>query len=138
MNSGYSGTPLAKKLGIKEGHALCLVNSSDEIEAWLSPLPDAVSITRRVPAGPTIDVIVAFFTREADAVKRLPALERALAPAGGLWLSWPKKASGVATDLTEQTFRDLLLPAGRLVDNKVCAISDIWSGLRFVVRKDRR
>jgi hypothetical protein len=98
-------------------------------------LPEGVGV-RRVARG-SLDVIVAFFSRRAALERRLPALKAALEPRGGLWVAWPKRASGVATDLTEGVVRELGLAAG-LVDNKVCAIDEVWSGLRLVYRlRDR-
>ena len=133
--AGYSGTPLAKKLGIKEGATLAWVNAPAKFEDLLDPLPDEVTIKPRL--GPGLDVVVAFFTEAAAVATRLPALTEAIFPAGGLWIAWPKRASGVPTDITEQTIRDIALPTG-LVDNKVCAVDDTWSGLRLVVRKENR
>ncbi|HEY3728763.1 MAG TPA: DUF3052 domain-containing protein [Solirubrobacteraceae bacterium] len=129
--AGYSGTPLVKKLGIRAGARLALIGAPDEFDATLGELPDGVSVRRRV-RGP-VDVLVAFFVRRAALVRRLPTLRDALDPAGGLWIAWPKRASGVQTDLGEGEVRELGLQAG-LVDNKVCAIDDTWSGLRFVYR----
>ncbi len=135
--AGYSGTPLAKKLGIKEGARIALVGAAatlDSLEADLGPLPDGVDVRRR--AGKA-DVAVAFFTERAELAKRIEALARNVFPDGGLWIAWPKKSSGVATDITEQTIRDVALPLG-VVDNKVCAIDDTWSGLRLVIRRELR
>jgi len=128
---GYSGTPLARKLGIKSGHRVALVSAPAGFESQLEGLPDAVSLARHVRG--TADVIVAFVERAGDLASRFPALARRLDPAGGLWIAWPKKTSGRATDLTENVVRDVGLAAG-LVDNKVCAVDEVWSGLRFVVR----
>jgi hypothetical protein len=133
--AGYSGTPLPKKLGIKEGSLVALVGAPAGFDETLGELPPAVEI-RRQARGP-LDVIVFFTTRRAELARRFPTLARALAPAGGLWIAWPKKASGVATDLVFLDVQDVGLAAG-LVDNKVCAIDDVWSGVRFVIRlKDR-
>ncbi|MEA3076589.1 MAG: hypothetical protein QOF60_1497 [Actinomycetota bacterium] len=90
-----------------------------------------------VKPGSASDVVVAFFTDRAALEQRLPLLEQAIFPDGGLWISWPKKSSGVATDITEDTIREVALPRG-LVDNKVCAVDETWSGLRLVWRKERR
>ena len=134
--AGYSGTPLAKKLGIKEGHRLVLVNPPERfVEDELEPLPDDVTVLRSVRKP--IDVAVLFVTERADLERRLPALDAALDPAGGLWVAWPKKASKVPTDMTEDVIREVALPGG-LVDNKVCAVTDVWSGLRLVIRKEHR
>jgi Protein of unknown function (DUF3052) len=133
--SGYSGTPLPRKLGIKPGSRLALVGAPDDLGATLGELPDGVVVRRRAQ-GPC-DVIVAFFTRGAELERRMPALKRALDPAGGLWIVWPKRSSGVQTDLGDGPVREAGLAAG-LVDNKVCAIDETWSGLRFVYRvRDR-
>jgi hypothetical protein len=129
--AGYSGTPLPRKLGIKPGARVALVNAPDGFEATLGELPGGVAVLRRL--GRDLDVIVAFFERHAALERRLPALRDALAPAGGLWLAWPKRASGLVTDLAEGAVRELGLGSG-LVDNKVCAIDPTWSGLRFVYR----
>jgi hypothetical protein len=129
--AGYSGTPLPRKLGVKPGARVALINAPDRFDATLGELPDDVTVIRR--ARRPCDVLVAFFARRAELVRRLPALRDALDPAGGLWIAWPKRASGVATDLGEGSIRELGLRAG-LVDNKVCAIDATWSGLRFVYR----
>ena len=130
--AGYSGTPLAKKLGIKPGARLALDQAPP---GWGVPdLPDGV-----VPAGDTdpADVIVAFFREAAEVPERLPALARRIFPAGGLWLAWPRKAGGHSSDITENGLRDHALPLG-IVDNKVAAIDDDWSGLRVVWRLEHR
>jgi hypothetical protein len=133
--AGYSGTPLPKKLGIKEGSLVALIGAPAGFDEALGELPHAVEI-RRQARGP-LDVIVFFTTRRAELARRFPTLGRALAPAGGLWIAWPKKSSGVATDLVFLDVQEVGLAAG-LVDNKVCAIDEVWSGVRFVIRlKDR-
>jgi alkylation response protein AidB-like acyl-CoA dehydrogenase len=135
VSAGYSGTPLVRKLGIKEGARLALIREPPDFAATLGTLPPAVQIRRRARAP--LDVAVAFFTRRVELERRLPALQSALDPAGGLWIAWPKRASGVETDLTENVVRELGLAAG-LVDNKVCAIDQVWSALRLVYRvRDR-
>jgi hypothetical protein len=134
--AGYSSTPLARKLGIKPGARLALLDAPDGFDSTLGRLPDDVTVSRRLGRG-SRDVIVAFFSRRAMLERRLPALRDALDPAGGLWLAWPKRASGVPTDLTDNVVRDLGLASG-LVDNKICAIDQVWSGLRLVYRlRDR-
>jgi hypothetical protein len=133
--AGYSGTPLPKKLGIRPGARLGLIGAPDGFEATLGPLPDGVRVVR-VARG-RLDVIVGFFVERRALDRRFQALSGALDPAGGLWIAWPKRASGVATDLTENVVRSVGLAAG-LVDNKVCAVDEVWSGLRFVYRvRDR-
>jgi hypothetical protein len=126
-----SGSPLARKLGIKPETRVGLISAPDGFDAVLGELPPGVTVRRRLPG--TFDVIVAFCTRRGELERRLPALRAALAADGGLWLAWPKRSSGVATDLGDAAVRDLGLGAG-LVDNKVCAIDATWSGLRFVYR----
>jgi hypothetical protein len=134
--AGYSGTPLVRKLGIKPGARLGLIGAPDDFDRTLGDLPDGVRVRRRVGRQP-FDVIVAFYTRRSELERRLPALTRALDPAGGLWIASPKRASGVATDVTEDAVRALGLAAG-VVDNKICAIDQVWSGRRFVYRlRDR-
>jgi hypothetical protein len=135
MAAGYSGTPLAKKLGIKEGSSVALLKAPDGFESTLEGLPDAVTI--RTSARGTNDVVVSFHTKRADLQQRLPKLVDAMDVDGGFWVAWPKKASGVPTDITEDTVREVALPMG-LVDNKVCAIDETWSGLRVVWRKELR
>jgi hypothetical protein len=129
--AGYSETPLAKKLGIKPGHRIAFPSAPAGFDRLLGDLPEGVTIKSRV-AGP-LDVIVFFTKSRRELEKRLPALRRAMDPAAGLWIAWPKRASGVETDMTESDARELGL-ANRLVDNKVCAIDETWSGLRLVIR----
>ena len=131
--AGYSGTPLAKKLGIKEGHRLALLGAPEGFA--IDDLPPGVE--PRHSARGVSDVIVSFHTERADLAKRLPTLMRALDVDGGLWVSWPKKASKVATDITEDVIRELALLM-HLVDVKVCSVDDIWSGLKLVIRKEHR
>jgi hypothetical protein len=135
MPSGYSGTPLARKLGIKEGHTVALLGAPTGFTGELEGLPDGVRIG--TAARGTNDVIVSFHTDRAHLERRVPKLLDALDVDGGLWIAWPKKVSKVPTDITEDTVREVFLPLG-LVDNKVCAIDDVWSGLRVVWRKENR
>jgi len=132
--AGYSGTPLATKLGIKEGMTVALIDAPPGLAATLAPAP---GVRLRTSLRGSIDVIVCFARERVALGRRLPALHRALPPHGGLWIAWPKRSSGVATDVTENVLRELILPTG-LVDNKVCAIDETWSGLRFVVRVSDR
>jgi hypothetical protein len=130
------GTPLVRKLGIKPDARLGLIGAPEGFEATLGELPAGVRVRRRL-GGQRFDVIVAFHSGRAELERRLPVLARALDPAGGLWIAWPKRASGVPTDVTEDVVRTLGLADG-LVDNKVCAIDETWSGLRLVYRlRDR-
>jgi hypothetical protein len=135
MAAGYSGTPLAKKLGIKEGHAVALLGAPKRFVDVLEGLPAGVKIG--TAARGTNEVIVSFHTERADLEARVPKLLDALDVNGGLWIAWPKRASKVPTDITEDTVREVFLPLG-LVDNKVCAITDVWSGLRVVWRRENR
>lgn len=131
--AGYSGTPLAKKLGLKPGHTFVILGAPEGFS--VPDLPADVSIATRLPSR--ADVVL-FFTKErAKLAAKLPTLQSAIHPDGAAWISWPKKASKVATDITEDVVRELALPRG-LVDVKVCAIDDVWSGLRLVVRKELR
>jgi len=133
--AGYSDTALAKKLGIKEGDRVAFPSAPDRFRKLLGELPEDVSVKSRV-RGP-LDVIVFFTRRRNELERRLPALRRAMDPAAGLWIAWPKRSSGVETDITEDVARELGL-TNRLVDNKVAAIDETWSGLRLVIRlRDR-
>jgi hypothetical protein len=135
--AGYSGTPLPQKLGIKPEHRLLLLGAPKGFEKTLGKLPEGVVVAKRLAGKSTFDVVVRFVTEKAELKKELPRLIAALDEDGGLWVAWPKKASGVATDMTEDRVRELALPKG-LVDNKVCAIDDVWSGLRCVIRLEKR
>lgn len=135
--AGYSGTPLVKKLGIQEDHQVLLVEPPDDFEAALGTLPSGACLVREAEPRHQYPVLLLFVTSLADLKRQFPGLARRLTPAGGLWVAWPKRSSGVKTDLTEDVIRTVGL-AANLVDNKVCAISEVWSGLRFVIRlKDR-
>ena len=131
--SGYSGTPLARKLGIREGDSVAVLGAPDGFV--IPDLPAGVEV--RTSARGRCAVIVSFHTRRSDLARRFPTLCRALEVDGGLWIAWPKRASGVATDITEDTVREVALPTG-MVDNKVCAIDAVWSGLRLVLRRELR
>jgi hypothetical protein len=133
--AGYSGTPLHKKLGIGEGHRVAILRAPDSFAETLGELPDAVKI---LGAGKSeVDVVILFVRTRAEFEKSFGAAAARLHPKGGLWIAWPKKASKIATDMNENVAREVILPAG-LVDNKVCAIDDVWSGLRFVIRVENR
>ena len=132
--AGYSGTPLPRKLGIKPGHRLLLLSMPDGVRRSASCPTTCRS--RRQARGKA-DVIVSFHTERADLARRMPVLRGAMEPAAGLWIAWPKRASKVPTDLTEDVVRELAL-ANTLVDNKVAALDEKWSGLRLVIRlRDR-
>jgi hypothetical protein len=135
--AGYSGTPLIKKLGIKANHRVALVAAPDGYALPAADWPAGAVLEKDSGDKGPFDVILFFAESQAALRKRFAPLARQLDPAGGLWVAWPKRASGVATDLTEDLVRAVGLDAG-LVDNKVCAVDDMWSGLRFVVRlRDR-
>jgi hypothetical protein len=130
--AGYSGTPLATKLGIVEQSKLALIGEPPGV---VDGLPSGVTVVRR--AGGRANVVVAFFVQRAPFTRRIEALGRMIFPDGGLWIAWPKRASGVPTTMNENVVREVALPLG-LVDNKVCAIDATWSGLRLVWRRERR
>ena len=134
--AGYSGTPLPRKLGIEPGQRIAFLDAPPQFADALGELPEGVAAPRATARGP-LDLVVAFFVARRRLQQRLPHLIAALDPAGALWIAWPKRASGVATDVTEDVVRELGLAAG-VVDVKVCAIDATWSGLKLVVRlKDR-
>jgi hypothetical protein len=134
-SAGYSGTPLQKKLGIKEGHRVAVLDAPDGFDPGV--LPTGAVVQRSLTGKVGLDVIVAFVVRRAALVARIAACRPRMQPAAGLWIAWPKKSSGVATEVTEHVVREIALPTG-LVDNKVCAIDEVWSGLRLVIRKELR
>lgn len=131
--AGYSGTPLPKKLGIKSGHRVALSRAPAGFSRTLGELPDDVRLLDPSKHKGPFDIVVTFAKGATELRKRLPILAERLDPAGALWAAWPKQASGVATDLSESVVQKIGLDLG-LVDNKVCAIDETWSGLRFVVR----
>jgi len=133
--AGYSATPLVKKLGIREGFRVRLNNEPDNYRKLVAPLPDGVTLSPHLRTD--VDVCH-FFTREArELQKALPRLITAIRQNACIWVSWPKRASGVASDITEDTIREIALPLG-LVDIKVCAVDDVWSALKLVIRKELR
>ena len=130
--AGYSGTPLLKKLGIGEGSSVALIGAPRGV---IDDLPPGVTLKRQ--ARGRADVVVAFFVERAEFERRIGSLSAMIVPDGGLWVAWPKRSSGVPTTMSEHVVREFALPLG-LVDNKVCAIDDTWSGLRVVWRVERR
>ena len=132
---GYSGTPLARKLGIAAGGRVLAIDAPDGYRDWLAPLPDGVRFEAALSAH--VDVVHVFASERAVLAARLGELRDRIAPAAAVWVSWPKKASRVPTDVTEDTLRELALPLG-FVDVKVCAVSEVWSGLKLVIRKELR
>ncbi len=130
-----SGTPLTRKLGISAGARLALLEAPPDFEALLAPLPEGVTVLRRAAAD--LDMAVLFVTRRARLEARFSRIASLLRPPGGLWVAWPKRSSGMATDLDENVLGEVGLPTG-MVDNKVCAVDEVWSGLRFVWRRENR
>lgn len=133
--AGYSATPLAKKLGFREGLRVLLVNSPQDYRKLVSPLPANVTISHGLRKD--VDLCHLFTRSAAELGERLAKLKNVITQSGCIWVSWPKKASKVPTDITEDTIRELALPMG-LVDIKVCAVDDTWSGLKLVIRKELR
>lgn len=135
--AGYSGTPLVKKLGFKPGFRVAFVNAPSEFASDLGDLPDDIQVLKENLRSP-LDLVVLFVTSQLAMKSGFHKLAKKLANNGMLWVSWPKKSSGVATDLSENIIRNIGLDAG-LVDVKVCAINEVWSGLKFVYRlRDRQ
>ena len=135
MPAGYSGTPLAKKLGIKAGHAVASIHEPDEFRALLVDLPEDADLDASLGDEP--DIVVAFYTERRLLETELASLADAVFPNRMIWLAWPKKSAGVETDLTGDVVRATVLTT-KLVDVKVCAISETWSGLKVVWRKEHR
>ena len=133
--AGYSGKTVVQKLGIKPGFRIFVAGAPAAYETIVGQLPEEASLIGRMSGR--IDLIHAFATRRADLGKKLPAYRDAIDPAGMVWISWPKQASGAATDLNENVVRELALPLG-LVDIKVCAVDATWSALKFMLRKSER
>jgi hypothetical protein len=133
--TGYSGTPLVSKLGVVRDRRVAVINDPGHFFDLLAPVPDGVALKTTLRGG--ADVVVLFVLRRAEFDRRLAAAGRAVFPAGGLWIAWPKRTSKVPTDMTEDVVREVALPTG-LVDNKVCAIDEVWSGLRLVWRRELR
>jgi Protein of unknown function (DUF3052) len=137
VSAGYSGTPLPAKLGIKSGHTIAILAGPDELDDVLVPLPDDLAVQRDLTGEVPLDVVLLFVTERAVLADRLASVRARMASDGGFWVAWPKKASRVPTDMTEDVVREVALPTG-LVDNKVCAIDATWSGLRLVIRRELR
>ena len=134
MSAGYSGTPLPKKLGIVGDVVFTVRHAPPTFKATLGDYGEAIWQHNLIAP---IDVVIAFFTERSALVAEWPALAEAAQPAGGVWICWPKQASRMPTDITENALRATLLKTG-WVDNKVCAIDEVWSALRFVLRKENR
>jgi len=134
MASGYSGTPLAKKLSLRDGQRVWFDNMPEDVADEIGDY--ALDLTFVDPAQ-GIDAAHIFVTERADLAAKLKSLRNQIAPDGQVWVSWPKKAANVPTDITEDTIREVALPMG-FVDTKVCAIDETWSGLKLVIRKELR
>lgn len=135
-NVGYSGKPLAEKLGIKPGTRVLAINAPRAYRKMLRPLPARVSFVRPATAE-EVDLVHLFVSRRAELEGELPRQRRKMADTSAVWVSWPKKSSGVSSDVTEDVIREVALPLG-LVDTKVCAVDDVWSGLKLMVRRSAR
>jgi hypothetical protein len=133
--AGYSPRSLPDKLGIKPGARLVLLNAPQDFDGVLAPLPAGVKTSRRMSGG--ADLVVAFFVRRADLARTWSRVTTAAGPTAAVWVAWPKRASGVSTDLSDGAIREVVLPTG-WVDTKVCAIDDTWSGLKCVLRVELR
>jgi hypothetical protein len=133
--AGYSGTPLAKKLGIKPGTLLHAVNAPADYAALLGPLPEGVMLAKTDAAE--LDLVHLFTQTRSELNKLIDRYKTRIKQNGAIWVSWPKKASGIPSEITEDTVREITLPQG-LVDIKVCAVDDTWSGLKLVIRKENR
>jgi hypothetical protein len=134
-SAGYSGTPLARKLGIADGMVVTAIGAPKNYADLLAPLPPGARLSSRAAAAPAF--VHLFTSSRSELAERLEALRRRIPPDGTVWISWPKKASGVVTDVTEDVIRAVALPLG-FVDVKVCAVDDTWSGLKLVIRKELR
>ncbi len=128
-------TTLPQKLGLADGQTVLFMNAPENLPALLGPLPDRVTVRKRI--GRSIDLLMFFTERRAELAVRIEALREAIRPDGMAWVAWPKKASGITTDMNENIVRDVAIPIG-LVDTKVCAIDETWSGLKLVIRRELR
>ncbi|MFN0186185.1 MAG: DUF3052 family protein [Aquabacterium sp.] len=133
--TGYSGTPLTRKLGYREGSVVFLLGAPAEYKTWLRSLPAGVVFESKL--GATSDLVHVFEVEKTALAKFLATARRQLKPEASVWVSWPKKASKVPTTITEDTIREIALPLG-FVDVKVCAVNEVWSGLKLVIRKELR
>lgn len=133
--AGYSGTPLVRKLGIRAGERVSTINAPEDYATLVGDLPEGASYAARISDGARF--VHLFVTKRAVMEKQLKLLRAKLADSGTLWVSWPKKAAGVPTDVTEDVIREVALPLG-FVDVKVCAVDDTWSGLKLMVRRANR
>lgn len=137
MTAGYSGTPLAKKLGLKSGFTVATTNAPDDYEQLLSPLPNDVTLQKLSHSKGTVDVIHLFTNSRDELYAELSKYRNLIRQDGSIWVSWYKKATKLRSEITEDTVREAALPLG-LVDVKVCAVDDKWSGLKLVIRRENR
>jgi hypothetical protein len=135
MATGYSGKPLHQKLGIKPSQQICVINSPSDYQTLIDGPVVGLEISS-TPRG-RVQFVHIFETEQARLAAKLPALMKAIEPDGMIWVSWPKRASRVATDITEDVVRSVALPLG-LVDVKVCSVNEVWSGLKLVIRREHR
>jgi hypothetical protein len=133
--AGYSGTPLAKKLGIRTGSILSVIGAPIDYRSHLEPLPEGVKLTEQLSGA--ADIIHVFTTKRSELERYLTRLRSGPNPDVSVWISWPKKSSKVQTEISEDTIRELARPLG-FIDIKVCAVTEIWSGLKLVIRKELR
>ena len=136
MTVGLAATRFPQTRGNTRGLWWGALTAPPDLDAILGELPDGVTITRRL--GGHRDLVLIFVTRQVDLAARIPSLTSAIAPNGMIWVAWPKRASKIETDMTEDVIREIVLPTSPLVDVKVCAIDNVWSGLKLVIRKERR
>jgi hypothetical protein len=133
--AGYSGKPLAQKLGIKAGASLFVDHAPENYRKLVEPLPEGVSLVPRL--ADKVDIVHVFSSEAKELAKKLKQFKKSIVEDGMIWVSWPKKSAGVPTDVTEDVIRELALPMG-LVDVKVCAVDEVWSGLKLVIRRENR
>ena len=133
--AGYSGTPLPRKLGIKPGLTVVTINASANYRRLLGQIPDSVTFSNRVTANSMF--VHLFTTKRSELERRLSILRDKISDNGAIWVSWPKKSSGISTDVTEDVIREIALPFG-FVDIKVCAVDETWSGLKLMIRRENR
>jgi hypothetical protein len=135
--AGYSGTPLAKKLGIKAGMVVRTVNAPPNYAALLDPLPEDATIASAQSKDTELDIVHVFATTRTELVRSLGSCLSKIKQNGAIWVSWPKKSSGISSEINEGSVREVALPLG-LVDIKVCAVDEVWSGQKLVIRKENR
>jgi hypothetical protein len=133
--AGYSGTPLPQKLGIKPGLTVVTINAPANYRRLLGQIPDGVTFSERLKSGSSF--VHLFTSRRSEMQKKMSILRDKISDNGAIWVSWPKKSSGISTDVTEDVIREIALPLG-FVDIKVCAVDDIWSGLKLMIRRENR